>query len=288
MQKKNFDQVFILMQIAVVTVFVGRAWQHLYWDAPYRVLLWDEMWMKPLVEGIIGWKWEDYVTSLAVDRGIQRFIQVIGVFYIICALAGIFIRQWKRVAIVILWIGGFSLLFLAILYSKDKFFHLGQFLEYALQWSAPIFLLFMYQQQQVSRPLLFAMKTAIAATFICHGLYAVGYYPRPGDFMQMTMAIMKVDETGAAQFLKIAGILDFIGGILLFVPGKIGKLALLYCVAWGFITSIARILAAQVFGTSFENMLLQTVHESLYRFPHFLIPLVVWLALNRQNLRDTQ
>lgn len=288
MQKSSFDRVFILTQIAVVAVFLGRAWQHIYWDAPYRVLLWDEDWMKPIVEGILGWKWEDYVTSLIVDRFIQQFTLGIGGFYIVCAFATIFIHQWKRIARAILWMGSFSLLFLAFLYSKDKFFHLGQLLEYTLQWGSPIFLIILYQQKQCSVQLFFFIKIAIALTFTCHGLYAIGYYPRPGDFTQMTMSVLHTNEVGAIQFLKIAGLLDFIASGLLFVPGKIGKIALLYCSAWGLATTFVRTLAPLLLGSSIENVLLQSMHESLYRFPHFLIPLVAVLASNRQNFRNTQ
>lgn len=278
----------MLIQVAVVAVFLGRGWQHLYWDAPYRVLLWDEDWIKPIVEGIFGWKWEDYVTSLSVDKGIQKFIRLTGGFYIICAFAAIFIRKWKRIATILLSMGSVSLFILAALYCKDKFFHLGQLLEYTLQWSSPIFLIFLYQRQTLDKQLLLAMKIAIAFTFICHGLYAIGYYPRPGDFMQMTMSILNTDETGAIRFLKIAGILDFIASALLFMPGKTGKAALLYCVFWGLSTTFARIWLPLMIGTSIEIILLQSLHDSLYRFPHFLIPFATFLALYRQNLRDAE
>ena len=279
----------MLVQVAVVAVFLGRGWQHLYWDAPYRVLLWDENWMKPIVEGVFGWKWEDYVTSLSMNGAIQNFIRFTGGFYIICAFTAVFIRQWKRIATILLWIGSVSLFILAALYCKDKFFHLGQLLEYTLQWSSPIFFIFLYQKQTLDKQLLLAMKVAIAFTFICHGLYAVGYYPRPGDFMQMSMSILNTDEIEAAQFLKTAGILDFIASVLLFAPGKTGKTALLYCVFWGLATTLARVWSPLMIGTSIENVLLQSLQDSLYRFPHFLIPLATFLALSyRQNLRDTQ
>jgi len=283
MQKPLFDKMFILLQIAVVAVFVGRAWQHIYWDAPYRVLLWDEDWMKLIIQGIFGMQWEEYVTSLTIDRGIQGFIRATGGFYIVCAFAAVFIRQWKQIAVAILYAGAGSLVILAILYCKDKFFHLGQFLEYTLQWSSPIFLILWYQQQEGSKRLLFVMKLAIALTFICHGLYAVGYYPRPGDFMQMTMGILKMEEPDAGYFLKTVGILDFIASVLLFVPGKTSKIALWYCVIWGLATTLARIWTPLALGTSFENILLQSLHESLYRFPHFLIPLAVLVLTTRRE-----
>lgn len=288
MSDRWFKRLFLLLQIAVVTVFLGRAWQHLYWDAPYRTLLWDEVWMKPIIQLFFSMEWEDYVTSMAIDRVIQHFIRATGAFYVLAALAAIFINQRRRIATAILWLGALSLLLLAALYSKEKFFHLGQFLEYVLQWSSPIFLIFLSKNQAISSRFLFGIKIAIAFTFVCHGLYAIDYYPRPGEFSQMTMVILQINETNAIHFLKIAGLLDFIVSGLLFLPGKIGKIALWYCVFWGFFTTLARCAAPLMLGTSIENMLLQNLHESLYRFPHFLLPLFVVLALDRQNIRNAQ
>ena len=58
----------------------------------------------------------------------------------------------------------------------------------------------------------------IAAVFIAHGLYAVGYYPIPGYFLGMVIDILGLTEQGARNFLLIAGILDFIGAFLIFLP----------------------------------------------------------------------
>ncbi len=288
MQEVLFKRLFLLLQITVAAVFLGRAWQHLYWDAPYRALLWDEVWMKPIIQGILGWQWEEYVTSLRVDRIIQNVIRAVGVFCVIASLSAIFIRRWKRFSVVILWIGAFSLVILAALYCKEKFFHLGQFLEYSLQWSSPLFLIFLFQNQTISPRFLGWMKIATALTFTCHGLYAIAYYPRPGEFLQMTMAILRISELGSVHFLQLAGILDFVASILLFFPSKIGKIALWYCVVWGLATTLARVVAPLMLGIRFENVLLQNFHESLYRFPHFLIPFFIVLALNRQNIRNPQ
>jgi hypothetical protein len=279
MKQLTNQRLFLLLQIAVVAVFLGRAWQHLYWDAPYRVLLWDEDWMKPIIAGVFRIDWEAYVTDLSIDRGIQNFIRLTGGFYLICALTAVFISRWKRVGVAILWAGSVSLILLALLYCKEKFFHIGQFLEYTLQWASPLFLVFFYKDQVVNQRFVLFAKIAIALTFICHGLYAVGYYPRPGEFLQMTMAILNAEEAGALTFLNTVGVLDFVVGALLFVRGKGSKIALGYCVFWGLATTLARVWAPLAMGAGLENILLQSLHESLYRFPHFLMPLFVLSAV---------
>lgn len=278
MQKKYFSKSFLLLQIAVVAVFVGRAWQHLYWDAPYRVLLWDEDWMKPIIEGVFEISWEKYVTNLNIDQGIQYFIRFTGGYYVLGAVAAIFIQKFKKIAIVILWIGASSLAFLAFLYAKDRFFQVQQFLEYALQWSAPAFLILIYKKKALTPKLIFWMKIATAFTFICHGMYAIGWgnVQRAMEFTQMTISILHISESNAILFLRVAGLLDFLVGVLIFLPGKVSTSALAYCVVWGFITAIAR-LWANFYPGQFPNFLLQTLHEGLYRFPHFLIPAIIFL-----------
>ncbi len=280
MQRTSFNTLFLILQIATVAVFLGRAWQHLYWDAPYRVLLWDESWMRPIIEGIFQTKWEDYVTNLDVDKGIQTFIRCTGGFYVLCAIMAMLIQKFKKVAIIILWMGAASLFLLASLYAKDRFFQAAQLLEYALQFSTPVFLIILYKQQAVSQRLIFAMKIAIALTFTCHGMYAIGFgnAQRSVEFMNMTMSILHVSERGAVYFLKTVGILDIIASILIFLPFRIAVVALWYCVGWGMLTCIAR-MWSHFYLENWQGTLLQWLHESVYRFPHFLIPLFVVLVI---------
>ncbi len=274
---------FLFVQIATVTVFLGRAWQHLYWDAPYRALLWDEQWMRPVLEGVLGWNWQTYVTNLANDAIIQKSIQGIGILYLLAAIAAAGIHRWGRPAIVLLHIGAYGLVFLAFLYMKERFFHLGQFLEYALQFGSPFLLIAIYQKQELTHQLIFWAKIAIALTFVCHGLYAMGYYPRPGEFTSMTMAILHVQEATAVQFLLVMGILDCVAVVMLFLPNQmVQQLGLWYCVAWGLATTLARVWA-HWYPAIWTSVLLQWLHESLYRFPHFLIPLALLTTMRNRK-----
>ena len=277
-EKIAFKHLFLIVQIAVVCVFLGRAWQHLFWDAPLRTLLWDEKWMRFLVEGVFGYEWEVYVKSSLVDQNIQAIIRSMGYLYFGGALAAIFIRRAGKAAIWLLYIGGILLIFLAFLYWKEKFFHLGQFFEYALQCSAPFFLIHFYKQNSITTKAVFWIKLFTALTFTCHGLYAVGYYPRPGHFISMVMNILGLGEEGAILFLNIAGVLDFIASLLIFFPRKIALPAVAYMIFWGFGTSIARVWS-NFYWDFWSESLNQFFYESLYRFPHFLIPLVLLLVL---------
>lgn len=275
------DQIiFRLLQIAAFAVFLGRGLQHLLFGAPYRTLLWDEAWMGWLVEGVFQTSWSDYVTNATVDQNITTVTKAIGVFYLCCTVISLFIKKLPRFFSHFLLLGSAGLIFLAFLYYKERFFQLAQFLEYSLQFSAPIFLYWFNKKKEAQLFSLF-LKIAIALTFICHGLYAVGYYPRPGRFMEMVLNILSLPEVQVSQFLLFVGIMDFIAAIAIFFPRKIAIPALVYITFWGFMTTIARVWA--YFQSDFwQETLLRWLPESIMRFPHFLIPLVALLLLMRK------
>ncbi|NJL75925.1 MAG: hypothetical protein HC892_13805 [Saprospiraceae bacterium] len=273
--KINAGSLFWCIQIAVVAVFAGQAWLHFSVGAPYRALFWDETWMKPLLQ-LLGWQWSDYIQSERVDAGISVFTKVMGGLFATSALVALFISRVPNWLSKLLWLGAFGLFLLAFLQFKARFFHAGQLLEYALQFSSPVLLVWLYQTKLPSKNMLFAWKIAMSLTFICHGLYAVNYYPRPGNFTEMTMNILHLSETQAIQGLQIAGILDFTASVLLFLPFHAESLALCYMVLWGFLTSIARPWAYLQIDFFMETTL-RWLPEVLIRFPHFLVPLALLL-----------
>jgi len=74
-------------------VFLGRAWQHLYWDAPFRAFLWDEALLSGFVEQWLSMDWEAYITSMEVDKNISWSIKCFGVLYLMGAIISLFIKQ---------------------------------------------------------------------------------------------------------------------------------------------------------------------------------------------------
>jgi len=269
---------FTILQVATFAVFIGRGWQHWRWDAPYRALLWDEQWMSGIIRTLLSIEWASYIHAPVVEQYIQWSIKGMGVFYFVCAIAALLIKKIPSIAKPLLWLGGVSLLFLAGLYCKERFFSIGQFFEYTLQFGSPFLLLYLAKPNSISSNLILVVKIAIAATFTAHGLYALGYYPRPVHFMEMTMNILGVEEANAVRFLNTAGILDFIISVGIFLPWRWAKYSLLYAVGWGFATSLAR-LWAHFHWNWMGDFLVQWLHEFVMRFPHFLIPLAVLVYL---------
>lgn len=272
-QNRFKSSVIIVLRIICIAVFAGRAWQHLFWDAPFRTVLWDEALLKFIVESIGDMSWYDYVTSEVVDQRIQWIIKLTGVFYALLAILSAYIKPSMENLGRLLPVGSTFLLVLALLYCKEKFFHIGQFFEYTAQFMTPTLLYLVLFSKIDNRQFILLTKGAIALTFICHGLYAINYYPRPGNFVDMVINILHIGEPAAHTLLAVAGMLDFIIAIALFIP-ICANTALVYAFIWGLLTSLARIWA------NFQpEFALQTLNqwgfESIYRLPHAGLPLAL-------------
>ncbi len=140
--------------------------------------------------------------------------------------------------------------------------------------------------QWIQQNLLFILKLLIALTFLGHGLYAIGYYPVPGYFVDMVIRIFKCSESVARFFLFIAGVLDIVIAVGLFLPNKtVVKHCLIWAVIWGFSTAIARVLG-NFYSDFILHSLHQTVYEMLYRLPHGLFPLLALFLLNTKSKRE--
>lgn len=281
-------KVFRYLQWATCFVFAGRAWQYIFFDAPYRVLLWDEDLMKGITEKLSGRTWHDFITDVHTDDQIQLLIVGTGCFFVLCTILALLLPRfmdktgnWSlliyRLMNIVLLIGALQLALLAFLYCKDNFFSAGQFFEYTLQFSAPLFLLYFAWRKDYTLFLDKWAKITISLTFICHGLYSLGYYPTPGNYPEMIMNILSISEQSAHLFLKIAGVLDFVVGVGVFIPGRIGWIVLAYAVVWGFLTSIARIWG-HFYWEYAGHSLKQWIYQAVYRFPHFLVPAAVYIG----------
>ncbi len=269
-----------LLRWACVALFLGRAWQHLRWDAPYRALLWSQETMEGVIAVVVGMSWETYATSPEVAAAIATGVQVIGLFFVLCAVAAGCCSPTRRWTHFVLAAGALALTFLAYVTYRDRLYRIGEFAEYACQFTLPL-LLVLWTRGAVSGALLGnLLRVAIACTFVGHGLYAVGLYPTPGDWVTMTMGLTGLGDAAAMTFLRIAGVLDFVVAAALFV-GPVARSAALYAAVWGLLTAVARV-AAFVRWDSFADTASQWVFETLVRLPHAALPLALfWLLRAR-------
>jgi len=231
--------------------------------------------------------WKDYVTSSSTDNFIQGIIRSNGVLYLIAAFSAITIKnhnkKWLRYPI---FMGGISLVILSVLLTKEKFYHIAQFFEHGIQFGLPFTLLYVFSQSFTKDRVVLILKILIAFTFFSHGLYAFGFYPVPGKFVDMVIQIFGCSESTAITFLYVAGILDFILAVLIFIP-KVSKYALWYAIAWGLLTAFARITANFYIDFPWQSIH-QNLHETIYRLPHGLTPLILLFLIGtyRKNLSN--
>ncbi|WP_106793335.1 hypothetical protein [Aquimarina sp. Aq78] len=275
-----------ILKISVFLIFIGRAWQHLFWDAPYRSFFWDEGLLKPTIEGVFNISWKDYVTSSTTDHTIQAIIRSNGILYLIAAFCALGFtinnKKWMRFPILA---GGISLVILAVLLTKEKFYHTAQFFEHSIQFGLPFVLLYTYTDNFTSKRFILTLKILIAVTFFSHGLYAFGFYPVPGKFVDMVIQIAGCSESVAITFLYIAGILDFVIAALIFVP-KTAIYTLWYALIWGLATAFARIVANFYIDFPLQSIH-QNLYEVLYRLPHGLVPFITILVLKNKIISNT-
>ena len=100
-------------------------------------------------------------------------------------------------------------------------------------------------------------------------------------FDAMTQNILAVDQSIAASFLLIAGIIDLVvsGGIF-YKP--ISRYLLIYAAIWGFLTALARPLA-YIQAESFFLDLSTWLPAMVYRIPHSLLPLAAFFLIKEMD-----
>lgn len=279
----NSKATLLLLKSSAFLVFIGRAYQHLFWNAPFRSMLWDKKLLEPFTIHLFGIDWNSYMTHLAKDVHIQSLIQVQGFVYLFMAVVVVFIHSnSKKWMPIVLYVGGFSLVILSFLLCKEKSYQIPQFFEHSIQFGV-LFLLLFYLKNPDDLKLLFYLKLLIAVTFVSHGTYALGmFYPIPSNFVTMVLNILPIKETLVVNALFVMGLIDVLIAVLIWLP-KLAKWVLFYAFIWGTLTALARIVSGMHSEISFQ-ILHQYVFETVYRLPHGLLPFSAYLLVKKRSL----
>lgn len=272
-----------LFKLAALTLFIGRGWKYLFWDAPFRSILWSQDLLKNIVETYTSYTWQEYVSSPAIDSLINSSVKFFGVSFILLALLTIFLTTNFKKGSKALFIGSFFMVFMIFTQFVSKFFYIGVFLEHGVQMGAPILFYFALHKSLKSKSFVLLVKVLLASTFIGHALFALGFHPVPGNFIDMIISILGVSEDHALHLLVLAGSLDIIASLLLFFK-KSEKYSLYFMIFWGTATAFARILANLNLDLILDSTN-QWLLETIYRLPHALIPLAL-LFYFKESRRD--
>ncbi len=272
---------YFLLQASTIFLLIGRGWQFIFKSTPFNAFLTHPIFMEPVLEYVYRVDWKTYLTDSSWDNFHMDIITGWGIYFWICAFLLCFIKKLNRWVITGITTSSFVILFfLSFCYSIDKGFQIGMIMEHSLQVFCPLFLLFFYKR--INNPagnqstFILALKIATALTFIGHGLYAVGYHPTPGFFVDMMIKGFGTTERQSILLLRIVGYLDIALALAIFIPWKpILRLGLGYIIIWGFLTALARVYANFSVSLGWYS-LKQWIPEFLMRVPHFLLPLVLF------------
>jgi hypothetical protein len=274
-EKEQQDWLTWILRLGAGACFVGWAWQHLRWGAPYDAVLWHPDYSGWLA-GWFGVSWETYVADVMTDRRILLGVRLLGVLYLVLAIIAFTATRRRYVQLACLAIGSASLAFLAYCKFVNAGYAQAVFVEQGGQVLAPCVLLLALRRGISDRWTIGLAVVAFCATFIGHGIYAIGWAPTPGHFYGLTHAVLGFEEAAADTFLKCAGFLDFlVCGALLFP--KLRQPALAYAVLWGLLTSLARPVAGMSTALPWWGAD-QFLHEAVYRAPHVALPLFLFLV----------
>jgi len=279
-QPEGAGRLRVLLNWAASLLFLGHAWLYVFWDAPFRELLWDQALMEPILEGLFGMSWSDFVTDLRIEARIQSFGVATGIVLGLAAALVHLPARYHVLARPVVLLGVLILSLQVVIGIRNGYPFWGVALEYAARWTAPVLWLMFYKKRSLA--ILFQlMRLAVAATFIGHGLYAAGLLPLPGHFLDMSMNALGLGQGAAVSFLWFAGMMDFLSAALLFAGGPWNRWAAVYMFLWGLSTSLARI--AGHWHIAAPQMLWgYWLFQAVLRAPHFLLPLALLVLFRRR------
>ena len=275
------------LAVCTALIFLGRGYDYLRHGAPLRVLFWDESLLGAPVERVLGRSWASVVDDQRFGDGLTLAILASAVLLLLAGAAALARLRWRHRALTGLVAAGWlTCLAYVALDTRDHFGHLAHFLEHAVQLGVPLLLLLGYSGRlRDGARLRRSLEGLVAVTFAAHGLYALGVYPVPGHFVDMTILSLGVSESVARQLLLLAGAADLLAAIALFWPPS-RRYALGYMVAWGLATACARVVVAFIPEAPLAG-LDQGLPLTIFRLPHGLLPLGLLLVTRRQAAPTT-
>lgn len=262
------------LRLAVGLCLLGWAWDHLYWEGPYGILLWrEETFSWAAARGI---DWETFVGTGANDGLVQRWMEWIGWVYLLGGVAAFIVRPKTWIPLILLAVTAVLLVLLAYAKYVSAQGQLPMFIEYGGQMLSPVVLILAVTLGVKHRATIITAVVSVIMTFAGHGCYAIGWWPTPGHFYGMISLTLGVEYETAKVILWSAGVLDFVVCAGLLNPAW-RRAAALYAVAWGLLTALARPVAGMGWDLNYWGAD-QFLHETAVRTPHFLIPLFLYLV----------
>jgi hypothetical protein len=284
-----------LLRIGSVLMLLGRSWEHIRWGGHLRDLFYNPEGFGGWFSGLIGIPLNEIYADHFYEGVVQHIADGMGIVFLLAAVVILFYEKLNRFKVLIYIALGLLLLTLLGIMMERHFDEWGILFEHSSQWMIP--LLFLWSFNKRNDKVFIWGAISIGLTFLCHGLYAVGYYAQPGFFVDMMIVGIGFTEDIARAQLVTLGYLDFIFaigmGIMLmrslpyynslvmrvFING-----CLIYGMLWGFITAFARVYVTYLEG-QVAHWMDQYWLEFITRAPHFVVPLVLFNMYRNRTSR---
>ena len=274
-----------LLRYSAAFMLIGRAYEHIRWGGPFRDIFYHPDGFGGWYANLINRPLKEIYNDHFYETALSYFSDGIGVIFLLTAVLILFFERLQKFkSLIFISTGCLALTFFGFLYGKNLA-QIGMFFEHSAQLASP--LLFLWSYQRKNDKVVWWATVSIAITFLCHGLYAYGYYPQPGNFADMMILGFGLTEDFSRELLIIIGILDFvfaaiaIGSLISFViplnhiwVRRILQINLWYAILWGFLTALARLYTSYTEGM-FLHWADQYWLEFMVRIPHFIIPYVL-------------
>ena len=214
-------QIIRILQITVAILLVGRAWQHLFWDAPYEFLFTKQL-------GFTDWfvgKW----------TAVTGWVYLLGVIF--CFTLDNRDSRWGYIYVVY----SATLLLLAQLYRASNDCEVPTLFLYASQIATP---LLYYQLQFTKIPIgriMNTLKISLTLTLGGYAWYAFGwYYGQKDSWHNGLQNVFGTDQNTASYLLITLGIVECLIIVVLWVKPlqKIGFAGILF---WGTLLMLASV-----------------------------------------------
>ena len=269
----------LCLRLSALLCFAGWTWVHFYWEGSYGVLLWQDSTYEFAKRW--GMNWDDFVGTGADDGLVQRWMSRLAWLYLVCLIVTFTIRPqaWRQMATLVAGSGLLAFLSYAKYVSADH--QLPMFVEHGGQMLSPVLLVMALALGPRHSVTILTAIVAVITTFAGHGSYALGLWPTPSNYHAMTMLILGWEHESTIQFLRVAGVLDFIVCVGLLIP-RARAWSALYATAWGLLTALARPVAGMSSELNFWGAD-QFLHEAILRAPHALVPFYLYLLWRRHH-----
>lgn len=268
--------VFVL-RLSALLCFAGWTWVHLYWEAPYGILLWHDSTYEFATR--LGISWDEFVGTGSEEGWLQKWMGRIGWLYLVCTVLTVTVRSQSYFQMAALVGGGALIAILSYAKYVESQFQLPMLIEHGSQILAPVLLVMALTLGARHRVTVATALLAVVMTFAGHGSYAIGWWPTPGIFYGMICVSLGVEYETANILLRCFGILDFFVCVFMFIP-RLRRPAAMYATVWGFLTAVARPVAGMSLSLNYWGAD-QFLHEAVLRAPHFLIPLYLVILWSR-------